>query len=233
MSAEMQPLTPGSPFDAIRETDADGTETWRARKLQTLMGYRRYENLAPAIERARAAARNQGVDVDANFRGSQEVAGRSGPARKDFRLTRFAAYLVAMNGDPNKPEVAAAQAYFAAKTRQAEIAELPPVVHSTLTWEHAAAVARIHHGLNVDPGQLRRLLTQAGVLTLTGRPHKKWEAFFWPAPTGTRWEIHPAALSWLIRQAIATRRNLALAQQRIQPAIDFAALDRELPGGAQ
>lgn len=44
----------------------------------------------------------------------------------DFHLTRFAAYLVAMNGDPNKSEVAAAQAYFAIRTREAEVVPTPP-----------------------------------------------------------------------------------------------------------
>jgi DNA-damage-inducible protein D len=111
-----------SPFDAIRQTDEHGNEYWSARKLQPLMGYRRWENLTPALNRARSAARNQGMDVDSNFLGSQEIAGQSGRAPQDYRLTRFAAYLVAMNGDPNKPEVAAAQAYFAVRTHEAELA---------------------------------------------------------------------------------------------------------------
>ncbi|WP_017602240.1 hypothetical protein [Nocardiopsis lucentensis] len=116
-------ITGVSPFDAIKELDSDGIERWSARTLQVLMGYARWGNLATAIERAKATARNQGMDVDHNFLRSQKVAGQTGPAPKDFKLTRTAAYLTAMNGDPNKPEVAAAQAYFAITTQEAEAAK--------------------------------------------------------------------------------------------------------------
>ena len=112
-----------SPFDAIRGEDG----RWSARQLQSLMGYTRWENLAPALTRAMASARNEGVDVEEVFLRSQENStARGGRPREDFRLTRHAAYLVAMNGDPNKKEVAAAQAYFAAMTYQAELATTRP-----------------------------------------------------------------------------------------------------------
>lgn len=106
-----------SPFDRLRDPD----NRWSTRKLQILMGYSRWENLTPALRRAMASARNEGLDVDDVFLRSQEnPSNQGGRPREDFRLTRHAAYLLAMNGDPNKPEVAAAQTYFARKTREAE-----------------------------------------------------------------------------------------------------------------
>lgn len=120
----MVPREGPSPFDALRDPDG----RWPARKLQALMGYSRWENLTPALNRAMASARNEGLDVAENFLRSQEVAGRRGPGREDFRLTRHAAYLLAMNGDPNKPEVAAAQTYFAIKTREAETRSQAPAL---------------------------------------------------------------------------------------------------------
>ena len=110
-----------SPFDATRRTRPDGSEFWSARDLMPLMGYPSWQHFQPAIDRARTAAYNQGADVEQNFTVAREVSGSRGPARETFELTRFAAYLVAMNGDPRKPEVAAAQAYFAVRTHEAEV----------------------------------------------------------------------------------------------------------------
>lgn len=111
-----------SPFDKIRRTDAYGREYWLSRELQPLMGYSRWENLAPALNRAMTSARNQGLDVEGVFLRSQENPSElGGRPREEYRLTRAAAYLLAMNGDPNKPEVAAAQEYFTFMTRKAEI----------------------------------------------------------------------------------------------------------------
>lgn len=123
----MNQLTvPGaSPFDAIRRTREDGTEYWSGRDLQPLMAYSRWGNFEVPLQRAMKAAENQGIDMASNFLGSRNpVASGTGGnhTQADFELSRFAAYLVAMNGDPNKPEVAAAQAYFAIRTREAEIA---------------------------------------------------------------------------------------------------------------
>lgn len=112
-----------SPFDSIRQVRDDGSEFWSARDLMPLLGYSRWENFETPLHRAMATASNQGHDVATLFLRSQENSG--GRPRLNYALSRFAAYLVAMNGDPNMEQVAAAQAYFAIRTREAEVRDAP------------------------------------------------------------------------------------------------------------
>ena len=110
-----------SPFDSIKRIGEDGAEYWSARDLMPLMGYGAWHNFMIPVKRARKSSENVGMTC--NFNDVVKVVereGRGGVERKDVHLDRMAAYLVAMNGDPNKPEVAAAQTYFAVQTRVAE-----------------------------------------------------------------------------------------------------------------
>lgn len=104
----------------------DGTEFWSARDLMPLLGYDQrngWQKFQNPLTRAMKSAEVQGTAVTSHFtRSDEKTAGRP---RENFFLTRFAAYLVSMNGDPNKPEVAAAQSYFAVKTREAETRKAP------------------------------------------------------------------------------------------------------------
>lgn len=106
---------------------------------------------------------------------------------------------------------------------------------ATVTWDHAAAVARLQHGLNVDAHGFKELLVSGGILTTrNGIPHRKWEHLFWPAPSGSRWEIHASVLPQLIHFAAKIRRELALAEQDLQMSLPFpiASIVRdELEGG--
>lgn len=117
-----------SPFDALRLTREDGAEYWSARDLQGLLGYAKWERFNEAVERAQQTARNMGGErVEEHFPGagktqkSQNQHGEIDIIVKDYHLSRYAVYLVAMNGDPRKPEIAAAQHYFAVRTREAEV----------------------------------------------------------------------------------------------------------------
>lgn len=104
---------------------------------------------------------------------------------------------------------------------------------STLTWEHAAWVARSQHGLNVSPADFKDLLTRGGILTTTGRPHKSWERLFWANPSATRFEIHASVLPMLVAFATQFRHDLLMAGRNLQLSLPFPLpeIRREIDGG--
>lgn len=136
-----------SPFDAIRQVDDHGNEFWSARDLMPLLGYDRWENFMAAINRAMHAARNQNQVVAGLFRGVTKKG--SGRPQQDYEMARYACYLIAMNGDPRKPEVAAAQSYFAIQTRVAET-HVPQQVEMTDD-------EILHRALEISAGRVKAL----------------------------------------------------------------------------
>lgn len=113
-------------FESIKHINEYGEEYWLARELQSVLEYARWENFSKAIDRAQKACANTGFNVDDHFREvTKKVPLGSGAERAidDVMLSRYACYLVVMNGDPNKEVVAVGQTYFAVKTRQQELIE--------------------------------------------------------------------------------------------------------------
>jgi len=98
-----------------------GVEYWRARDVMIVLGYDTWQRFDEAIQRAMAAFDATGEQSSHHFSGaSKERETGKGPEGKDYFLSRPACYVIAMNGDPRKPEIAEAQRYFAIQTRQME-----------------------------------------------------------------------------------------------------------------
>ena len=113
-------------FESIKHVNDYGQEFWYARELQKVLDYNRWDKFLNVIDKSIIACRNSGNNVEDHFShiGKMVEIG-SGAEREvgDCALSRYACYLIAMNGDPRKEVIAQAKTYFAVKTRQQELIE--------------------------------------------------------------------------------------------------------------
>lgn len=111
-------------LEKMKRVSARGTDFWRAREIYETLGYAEWRNFETLIQRAQEASGGAGIDPENHFVATTKMVELgSGAARRvpDLFLTRWGCYLIAMNGEPSKPEIAAAQAYFAVQTRRMEL----------------------------------------------------------------------------------------------------------------
>lgn len=111
-------------LESLRQVSSRGTEYWFARQIKDVLGYAEWRNFTAVIERARSSMQANGIQPSHHIVAVNRMmrTGRGGARNDgDFFLSRAACYLIAMNGDPSKPEVAAAQSYFAVQTRAREL----------------------------------------------------------------------------------------------------------------
>jgi DNA-damage-inducible protein D len=129
MANNLIPNAPHRDFEGIKKIDENGIEYWEARELLPVLGYEKWEKAEEVIGRAARACMNGGQDVDNHFHltGKMVKIGSNTMREvRDYKLDRYACYLIAQNGDPKKPEIAMAQTYFAIQTRRQEVFEQLP-----------------------------------------------------------------------------------------------------------
>ncbi len=117
---------PSRDFESIKKLDENGVEYWTARELMSVLGYSKWENFEFVIKKAKQACINSRQFPQDHFPDIGKMAHiGSGMVRKldDFKLDRYACYLIAQNGDSTKPAIALAQTYFAIQTRRQEISD--------------------------------------------------------------------------------------------------------------
>ncbi len=144
-------------FEDYMHTDENGVEFWYARELQELLEYAKWDTFKNVIERAKDACKNSGQQIVDHFPDvGKMVQIGSGTEReqKDYKLTRYACYLIAQNGDPRKQVIAFAQTYFAVQTRKQEIIE-----QRLLEAERVQA----RHKLSESDKQLSRVIFEKGI----------------------------------------------------------------------
>ena len=113
-------------FEDIKHIDENGKEYWEARELMPLLEYSKWERFSNAIDNAKKSCENSGYNVDDHFPDAGKMVQiGSNTKRKiqDYKLSRYACYLIVQNGDSRKKAVALGQTYFAIQTRKQELSE--------------------------------------------------------------------------------------------------------------
>ncbi len=113
-------------FEDIKHIDLNGNEYWCARELMPVLEYTLWQRFSNVINKAVENCKNSNYSVSDHFIGSDKMINLAkGAQRKvlDYKLSRYACYLIVLNCDPRKKVIALAKTYFAIQTRKQELME--------------------------------------------------------------------------------------------------------------
>lgn len=112
-------------FENIKHVDELGNEYWEARELQQILGYKEWRYFSTVIEKAQVACSQSNNNINSNFGVNTKIV-KTGVSSKtiiDYKLSRYACYLIVQNANPKIKAVALGQTYFAVQTRKMELTE--------------------------------------------------------------------------------------------------------------
>ena len=110
-------------FEKIKHIDEEGNEYWSARELGKILEYSEYRKFIPIIKKAMIACETSNQTINNHFVHVDEMVNIGSNAQRkldNYKLSRYACYLIAQNGDSRKKVIALAQTYFASQTRKIE-----------------------------------------------------------------------------------------------------------------
>ena len=113
-------------FESIKHTDEYGNEYWLARELQQVLEYKKWQKFVNVIENAKLACEQSKFIIDEHFTQVGKTSKKPNGGVKnilEYKLSRYACYLIVQNSDPRKEVVALGQTYFAVQTRRQELTE--------------------------------------------------------------------------------------------------------------
>jgi DNA-damage-inducible protein D len=156
--------TPQTPFETIRQVDADDQEFWSARDLMPVLEYTEWRNFKKVLLKAEIACENSGYNPSDHFVGASKMVAIGSDAKReveDMHLSRYACYLIVQNADPAKEVVALGQTYFAVQTRRQELSDAEALSELSEDQRRLLLRQRIKHQ-NTD---LASAAKRAGVIT--------------------------------------------------------------------
>ena len=114
-------------FEDIKHIDEYGNEYWLARELQNVLEYKKWDKFCNVIENAKVACEKSNCTITDHF--SQvgkmvNIGSKTSRSIIDYKLSRYACYLIVQNADPRKESIALGQTYFAVQTRRQELTEI-------------------------------------------------------------------------------------------------------------
>ena len=113
-------------FEDIKHIDEYGNEYWLARELQIALDYKKWQKFINVIENAKIACEQSNFIIEYHITqvGKMvDIGSKTSRSIVDYKLSRYACYLIVQNSDPRKEVVALGQTYFAIQTRRQELTE--------------------------------------------------------------------------------------------------------------